>query len=459
MFTLPHAIVIAIIGASNHMAVGRITKSTVDAALPGERDWMMWDDKLSGFGLKVTPKGSKVFIFQYRMGGRGNPVRRYTIGRFGNVTPDAARKIAEDLSHSVSKGTDPQREKVETTTRAIDLAFKGYVERFASECLESEWASTHAYAHSLLTKYAVPVLGNKGIHQITKPDIRIVCAKARKTPATERNLYGVLRRMFTFAVDVGDIQISPILGMKPPAKPASRDRVLEDYELKLVWNASQALGKPFGPLVRLLVVTAARRDEVAGMDWAELKRGTQQWNLPSSRSKNGTAVTIMLSSMAIAELDAMAGGDEWPRSGLVFSTTGKTAVSGFSRSKRRLDKEIAALLKDTDYPPALAPWRYHDLRRTVATGLQRLGVRFEVTESVLNHVGTSKGGVAGIYQRHDWADEKRAAVAAWAVHLNFLLTDKDESNVVQLASASADTASSAALSSLYAERQRRREYE
>jgi len=420
------------------VAVGRITKSTVDAAVPDGRDWMLWDDKLIGFGLKVTPKGAKIFIFQYRMGGRGNPVRRYTIGRSGNVTPDGARKIAKDLAYSVSKGKDPQREKAENSARAVDLAFKGYVERFASECLEKDWASTHVYAHSLLTKYAVPVLGNKGMHEISKPDIRAVTAKARKTPATERNLYGVLRRMFTFAVDVGDIQLSPMLGMKPPAKPASRDRVLEDYELKIVWNASKDLGWPFGPLVRLLILTAARRDEVAGMDWVELKRSTQQWNLPASRSKNGSAVTIMLSSMAIAELDALAGGDVWPRSGFVFSTTGETAVSGFSGSKRRLDKAIGVLLKDKDYSPALAPWRYHDLRRTVATGLQRLGVRFEVTESVLNHVGTSKGGVAGIYQRHDWADEKRAAVTAWAGHLNTLLTEMDETNVVQLALASAD---------------------
>ena len=415
------------------MAVGKITKSTVDAALAGERDCMLWDDKLSGFGLKVTPKGGKIFIYQFRMGGRGNPVRRYTIGRFGSVTPDAARKIAEGLAYSVAKGTDPQREKVETSVRAVDLAFKAYVERFASECLEKDWSSTHVYAHSLLTKYAVPVLGNKGMHQIAKPDIRVVTSKARSTPATERNLYGVLRRMFTFAVDEGDIQISPMMGMKPPSKPASRDRVLEDYELALVWNASHALGKPFGPLVRLLILTAARRDEVAGIDWTELKRATQQWNLPASRSKNGSAVTIMLSSMAVEELDALAGGDEWPRSGLIFSTTGKTAVSGFSRAKRRLDKEIGVLLKDTDQSPALAPWRFHDLRRTAATGLQRLGVRFEVTESVLNHVGTSKGGVAGIYQRHDWADEKRSAVAAWATHINKLLTETEETNVVPLA--------------------------
>ena len=108
-------------------------------------------------------------------------------------------------------------------------------------------------------------------------------------------------------------------------------------------------------------------------------------------------------------------------------------MSGFSRAKRRLDKEIGELLKETDYPPALSPWRFHDLRRTAATGLQRLGVRFEVTESVLNHVGTSKGGVAGIYQRHDWADEKRTAVAAWATHINKLLTEAEETNVVPLA--------------------------
>ena len=121
----------------------------------------------------------------------------------------------------------------------------------------------------------------------------------------------------------------------------------------------------------------------------------------------------------------------WPKSGLVFSTTGNTSVSGYSRAKNRLDKAIDALAEKQDASPP-APWRLHDLRRTLATGLQRLGVRFEVTEAVLNHVSGSKSGVAGIYQRHDWAPEKVAALEAWAAHVAVLMTGADQTNVIQL---------------------------
>ena len=127
-----------------------------------------------------------------------------------------------------------------------------------------------------------------------------------------------------------------------------------------------------------------------------------------------------LSSAAIAELDGVAGGEKWPRKGLVFTTTGKTSVSGFSRAKRQIDLQVWYLLLEDKDDRTVGPWRYHDLRRTLATGLQRLGVRFEVTEAVLNHISGSRGGVAGIYQRHDWRDEKRAALNAWAGHVSSL---------------------------------------
>jgi integrase len=154
------------------------------------------------------------------------------------------------------------------------------------------------------------------------------------------------------------------------------------------------------------------------------------WHLPAERAKNGFAFDLPLSSLAVQELAAMKGkGDKWPRKGLLFSTTGKTPVSGFSKAKARLDAEIAKL---NDEEP-LAPWRLHDLRRTLATGMQRLGVRFEVTEAILNHVSGAKSGVAGVYQRHDWADEKRTAIEAWACHVAGLLVEKDNSNVVALA--------------------------
>jgi integrase len=413
----------------------RITKAAVDAIQPSEKDQLHWDNRLLGFGCKVTPKGSKIFIYQYRLGGRGCPARRFTIGKYGALTADQARREAEVLALKVAQGKDPQRVKSEAARVAVDLAFKPYVERFAAECLRAEWPATYRYVHSLLLKYAVPMFGNKPLNEITRKDINAALAPVKGKAATAANLFGVIRRLMRWAVEQEDLARSPLEGVKGPKPPPSRDRVLDDDEMSLVWKSTAELGYPFGPLIRLLILTGARREEVAALDWSELDHGTQIWVLPPSRSKNGVAARQPLSTLAVAELDAIANRQGksagWPKSGLVFSTTGHTSVSGYSRAKARLDKAIATLAasEDASAPP---PWRLHDLRRTLATGLQRLGVRFEVTEAVLNHVSGSKGGVAGVYQRYDWAAEKAHAVQAWADHVSGLLTGADQTNVVQL---------------------------
>ena len=413
----------------------RITKAAVDAIQPTEKDQLHWDNRLPGFGCKVTPKGSKIFIYQYRLGGRGAPARRFTIGKHGALTADQARREAEMLALKVAQGSDPQRVRAETARVAVDLAFKPYVKKFEAECLRAEWPATHRYVHSLLIRYAVPVIGNKPLNDITRKDINAVLAPVKTKAATAANLFGVIRRLLRWAVEQEDLERSPIEGVKGPKPPPSRDRVLDDAELLLVWKASDALGYPFGPLIRLLILTGARREEIAALEWAEIDREACVWVLPPSRSKNGVAARQPLSSLAVAELDILAKrhgtAAGWPKAGLVFSTTGNTSVSGYSRAKNRLDKAIDALTEKQDALPS-APWRLHDLRRTLATGLQRLGVRFEVTEAVLNHVSGSKSGVAGIYQRHDWAQEKAAALDAWAAHVAALLTGTDKTNVIQL---------------------------
>jgi integrase len=417
------------------MTVKRITKAALDGLEPSDRDSFLWDDRLAGFGCKVTPKGSKVFIYQYRLGGRGSPVRRYTIGKHGALTADQARREAELLALKVAQGTDPQRAKVETTRIAVDLAFDAYVDRFHRDYLTAAWPSSHRDALALLRRYALPVLGKTPLPDVTRKNITAVVAGAHDKAATARLLFATLRRMMRWAVNQGDLERSPMEGMDAPIKVLSRDRVLSDDELVLVWRASEALGYPFGPLVRLLILTGARREEIAALDWSELDRADRIWVLPPKRSKNGVAARQPLSTGVFNEIDALAlrqgAGADWPKSGLVFSTTGETSVSGFSRAKTRLDNAIAALAEKQDVSVP-EPWRVHDLRRTLATGLQRLGVRFEVTEAVLNHVSGSKSGVAGIYQRHDWAAEKASAVQAWADHVSGLLTDADKTNVVQL---------------------------
>lgn len=412
------------------MATARITKQLLDSLKPGAKDAFVWDSKLAGFGVKVTPSGSRVFIYQYRLGGRGSKVRRYTIGKFGPFTPDRARNEAEHLSRLVAQGTDPQQAKLTRQREAVELAFDKYVERFETDCLKVKWPASYADARAMLDRFAVPALKSKPLPTIERRDIRAVLSPLKGKPATARKLFAILRRLFNFAVAEDDLAVSPMVGMESPPIPASRDRVLEDWELRLVWQASHELGQPFGPFVRLLMLTGARRDEVAGLSWAELREDAAMWHLSGERAKNGKALDLPMSSLAVLEIAALKGkGDKWPRKGLLFSTTGKTPVSGFSKAKARLDAEIAKL----NGKQALEPWTLHDLRRTLATGMQRLGVRFEVTEAVLNHVSGARSGVAGIYQRHDWAEEKRTALQAWSDHINLVLSGNDKTNVVHLA--------------------------
>lgn len=412
------------------MSVGTITKQSVDALKPSAKEEYLWDPKVSGFGVKVTPTGSKSYLVQYRMGGRGTPTRRVTIGKHGAPwAPAQARTEAERILALVKKGTDPQEQKVATARESVDLAFDKYVERFLSIYGVRHWnPKTLSDSRRYLTSPnspVRPVLWKKALPAIKRPDIAAVFdAVPAEKPGYARNLYTALKKLFTWAVGRGDIERSPFEGFEAPRVVASRDRVLTDDELRLAWLACGEMGYPFGKQHRLLIATGQRREEVSSLDWRELNRDRREWTLPSSRAKNDKSNIVPLNELAIAELDGVAGGEEWPSKGFVFTTTGKTAISGFSKAKARLDETMLALAIKEDQASGgtgegveIQPWRAHDLRRTFATGMQRLGVRFEVTEAVLNHVSGARSGVAGIYQRHDWREEKRAALDRWAKHL------------------------------------------
>jgi integrase len=205
-------------------------------------------------------------------------------------------------------------------------------------------------------------------------------------------------------------------------KTEARDRVLTDDELASIWRAAEAPDAGvFGSLVRLLILTGQRREEVAGMAWSELSSDRQTWTIPGSRAKNGKDHLVPLSAAARDLLPGESHPDE-RESELVFPGQRGTPFNGWSKSKARLDKGSG-----------VTGWRIHDLRRTLATGLQRLGVRLEVTEAVLNHVSGSRAGIVGIYQRHEWAAEKRAALDAWAAHVMALALRREPAgNVVAL---------------------------
>jgi integrase len=192
----------------------------------------------------------------------------------------------------------------------------------------------------------------------------------------------------------------------PVAPTVRRERVVSDDEINRIWAGTEGPGA-FNGIVRALLLTGQRREEVAGMTWDEIAPDLSVWTIPASRAKNGVAHVVPLSPHAQTVLRAAsrvkreADGSR----DLVFS--GEPGVfSGWSKSKARLDSRSG-----------VNGWTLHDLRRTTATGLQKLGVRLEVTESVLNHVSGSRAGIVGVYQRHEWAEEKRAALNAWGEHV------------------------------------------
>ncbi len=423
-----------------------ITKRTVDAAIPGDRDTFLWDDAMRGFGFKLTPAGGRVFVYQYRMGRDGADARpatrRYTIGRYGDVTPEQARRRAKELAAMVATGTDPReldldkrasRDAARTAAEAkrrmeTDLAFDRYALLWLAhyEHEKARRPSSVRLARGIVENHLAPSLKAKPMPHVTRGDLqRVLDAIPSTSKGMRRAVHAYASVLFGWALKRGDVDANPAAAMVKPDAPKARDRVLTDDELVKVWRASEG-DAVFGPFYRLLILTGQRRSEVAGMNWAEVDRSAALWTIPAGRAKNGTTSIVPLSAAALGELDAVAGGEVWPSRGPVLTTTGRTTISGFSKAKRLVDAAIA------EAGEALPAWRVHDLRRTVATGFQKLGIRFEVTEAVLNHVSGARGGVAGIYQRHDWATEKRDALDAWARRIDDLLHPADAVNVVAI---------------------------
>lgn len=453
------------------MAKAPITKRTVNAAKPGTTEYVIWDDggkeTIKGFGLKVTPAGSKIYIFQYRLARPGladkTSPRKYTIGRHGNLAPDQARTRAKQLAAMVEQGIDPRQSELDAFNAKDDAKRQAdEITRLEGELIflrmapmfldwyENEKArrpKSVALARLVIDRYLSPALALKPLPHITRADLQPILDAI---PSTKR---GMKRAVFTYASTLfswaiktrGVIDENPLRTMAKPDAPQARERVLADDELAYVWRATSALAHPFNAYFRLLILTAQRRNEVAGIAWSELNRETATWIIPTTRAKNKVAHHVPLSSAVMSELDQLAlaeqekennqepDGARWPKRGFVFTTTGRTPISGITKPKNGIDNAIAIARGSKQEPAAIDAWRIHDLRRTAATGFQRLGVRFEVTEAVLNHMSGAKSGVAGIYQKHHWQDEKRAALETWAKHIATILACTEQAdNVVEI---------------------------
>ncbi|MBU2135563.1 MAG: tyrosine-type recombinase/integrase, partial [Alphaproteobacteria bacterium] len=277
---------------------------------------------------------------------------------------------------------------------------------------------------------------DRHVAEIRRADVAdLMDAIGKRSPAVARATYAALRGLFAWCMERDLVDASPCDGFKAPPRPKARERVLADQELRQIWRASDDLGELFGPIVKLLMLTGQRRAEVAGMAWSELDLDAQIWRIPGERTKNGKAHELDLCDQAVEILKGMA------RTGpLVFPARGEGAARGFSATKRRLDELVHGLRAKEAAEAgveleASAPWRLHDLRRTAATGMAGLGFPPHVVERVLNHVSNTQSGLVGVYQRHEYRQERKAASAAWGAHVGAVLSGEPPSlasNVVPI---------------------------
>jgi integrase len=372
--------------------------------IPSPRHEIWWDEDLKGFGLKCTPAGRKVFLVQYRPAGdRRNP-RKYTIGEFGSVTPYQARVEAQRVLAERAAGRDPQAEKQISKRRiaseqVAELAAE-FLARYASQ------NRTAAETTRIFRREVLPYWGSRTVAEVRKRDVITLLDRVRErgAPIMANRVLAAVRTFFNWCIGRGILEVSPCTGIAAPAREQARHRILSDEELAGVLAAAREIGFPFGSMVEALALTGQRRDEVGRMTWAHLNSPRHVWVIPGEHAKNGKPHLVHLSAPMRALLRAT------PQAGnVVFSADGQTLFQGYSKAKARLDRLSG-----------VSGWTLHDLRRTVVSGMARLGVAPHVADKILNHQSGTISGVAAVYQRHEFLKERQDALRLWGEHVMML---------------------------------------
>jgi integrase len=379
-----------------------------------------FDSAFPGLALRVTAKGAKSWCIFYRFNGR---LRRFTIGAHPAIKPAKARLDAAAALDRVRAGIDPAAEKrarrnaPDPEVDTFENLVRDYLETYARK---NTGPGTFKESKRLLESKDVAAWSKRPISDISRREvIDVIDRIAQRAEIQANRTLARLRALFNWAVEKDRLPSSPIISVKPPTKERARDRTLSEDELGWFWTACKAIGWPFGPLAKLLLLTAQRRDEVGGMEWSELDFDKKIWTIPRHRAKNDRAHEVHLSAAALEILLTLPRVNGWP----VFTTNGRP-VSGFSHGKNRLDAAmlVAKRAECSDRTEAIPHWILHDLRRTAATGMARLNIPPHIVDKVLNHASGTIRGVAAVYNRFEYLEERRAALEAWGRYVANLET-------------------------------------
>jgi integrase len=426
-----------------------LTAAAVAKFKPAAKRREIPDAGAPGLHLVIQPSGGKSWALRYRRPNRQpakfvlgsvydkeehEPETKPVVG--GHLTLAGARRLVAEQRHLIAQGRDPGAEHmadrkrqrmaaVEGAANTFGAAARDFVEKHARQEVrrwreQSRLLGLRPDDLTPIPRGLAERWGERPLAEISGDgDIKDLIKEVRKhgapglerradgeTESRARAMFSCLAKMFDWLIEHDRIRANPCTGVPRPAPPKTRDRVLSNAEIVKFWSAADAERKEFGAVLKLLLLTGCRLNEVVGMRREELSDGGATWTIPGTRTKNKRVHVVPLAR----ELIAGVGGDEE----LIFTTDGRSRVNMGSRIKLRLD----AAMK-------IPAWRVHDLRRTAATGMAEIGIQPHIVEACLNHAGGAKAGVAGTYNRAAYAAEKKVALERWAAHVASLIDGRE----------------------------------
>ena len=365
------------------------TDAFIKSLKPAATRYDIYDKNLAGFGVRVSKSGTKSWVALSRNMERKT---RVTLGRYPQMPLAAARQRAMNALLEMADGEFKRSTNLQLFAHALDDWYEK----------DQRQNKSFMQVKNAMELHVRPSLKDFKLSNIEKRDIiRIIDRIAVRAPIQANRVLAFTRRFFNWCVARDLLAVSPANGIAKAKTETSRDRVLSKDELTAVYNATFQMRYPFGPLFRILIFTGQRLNEVAGVKWSEINLDARKWELPRDRSKNKASHIVHLSDPVLDELNALVGPAQHT---LLFTTTGVSHVSGFSKAKARLDRISG-----------VSNWRLHDLRRTFATiATEELEFEPVVVDRVLNHVGGSVKGIAAVYQKGQYLEKRKAALDVWA---------------------------------------------